>query len=218
MYFANRMQAGKMLAGQVIQKYQGADSSILALSDGGVVVGMQIAMTLHCPLGMLLVDEIELPREMVTVAGITQDGSFTYNQAYSPGQIEELVSEYRGLIEQQKLEKLHEMHDMLGKSSLIRRDLLDNRNVLLVSDGLSNGFSIDLALGYLKRVPYKRLIVATPLASVAAVDRMHILADDIFCLSAIEDYMNTDHYYDTKDIPPHNVVVDTVASIIRNWR
>lgn len=207
-----------MLAGQVAQKYQGADTSILSLSDGGVVVGMQIAMQLHCPIGMMLVDEIELPREMMAVAGITQDGSFSYNQAYSPGQIEELVSEYRGVIEQQKLEKLHEMHEMLGKSSLIRRDLLDNRNILLVSDGLSSGFSIDLAISYLKRIPYKKLIVVTPLASISAVDRMHVLADDIFCLSAIEDYINTDHYYDTKDVPAHNVVVQTVAGIIKNWK
>jgi putative phosphoribosyl transferase len=137
---------------------------------------------------------------------------------YSPGEIEEMVSEYRGVIEQQKLEKLHEMHEMLGKSSLIRRDLLDHRNIMLVSDGLSNGFSIDLALSYLKRVPYKKLIVVTPLASIAAVDRMHILADDIFCLSAIEDYMDTDHYYDTKDVPPHDVVIETVAGIIKNWK
>lgn len=207
-----------MLAGQVSQKYQGAETSILALSDGGVVVGMQIAMQLHCPIGMMLVDEIELPREMVAIAGITQDGSFSYNQAYSPGQIEEMVSEYRGVIEQQKLVKLHEMHEMLGKSSLIRRDLLDNRNILLVSDGLSSGFSIDLAISYLKRIPYKKLIVVTPLASVSAVDRMHILADDIFCLSAVEDYINTDHYYDTKDVPEHSVVVQTVAGIINNWK
>jgi putative phosphoribosyl transferase len=218
MYFASRMQAGKLLAAQVAANYKGEDSSVLAMSDGGVVVGMQIAVQLRAPIGMLLVDEIELPRENVSVAGITQDGSFAYNQAFSSGEMDELVSEYRGVIEQQKLEKLHELHALVGDNNLFRRDLLDNRNIVLVSDGLPSGFEIDLALTFLKKVPYKKFVIVTPLASIKAVDRMHILADDIYCLSAIEDYIDTDHYYDTKDIPPHDVVVQTVAGIVKNWR
>lgn len=217
MYFSSRMQAGRMLANQISQFYKGEDSAVIALSDGGVVVGTQIAMRLRCVVTMLLVDEIELPREMISIAGISQDGSFSYNRAYSPTEIEELVSEYRGVIEQEKLEKLHEMHELLRGSGVIRRDLIEDRNIILVSDGLSSGFSIDLALQYLKPVAYKKLIIATPLASTGAVDRMHVLADDIYCLSTIEDFISTDHYYDKKDVPPHETVVETVADLVKNW-
>lgn len=218
MYFANRMQAGKTLAVQIAEKYNGKDCAVVALSDGGVVVGMQIAMQLRCVLTMLLVDEIELPREAVAIAGISQDGSFSYNQAYSPGEIEEMVSEYRGVIEQEKLDKLREMNQLLKGSNLIRRDLLQGKNIILVSDGLSNGFSIDLALEFLKPVAMGKMIVATPLASLAAVDRMHVLADDLYCLSVIEEYMDTDHYYDAKDVPSHDTVVRTVSAIVANWQ
>lgn len=140
MYFASRVQAGRMLAGQIAEKYTGADTSILALSDGAVVVSMQIAVQLHCPVGMFLVGQIELPRETTSIGGISQDGSFSYNSAYSSGELDEIVSEYRGVIEQQKLERLHNMHEFLGKAGVIRRDLLDNRNIILVSDGLADGF------------------------------------------------------------------------------
>jgi putative phosphoribosyl transferase len=218
MYFTNRVQAGRMLASQIAEKYKGEDSAVLALSDGGVMVGIQIAVGLHCSLGMLLVDEIELPRESVSVAGIAQDGSFAYNRAFSTGEIEEMVSEYRGVIEQQKLEKLHHMHELVKGVGLIRQDLIKNRNIILVSDGLSNGFSIDLALEFLKKTPYKKLIVATPLASIKAVDRMHILADDIYCLSSVEDYITTDHYYDTQDVPEHDAVLRIVSKIMDNWK
>jgi predicted phosphoribosyltransferase len=132
-------------------------------------------------------------------------------------EIEDMVSEYRGVIEQSKLEKLHEMHAQLSGAGLIRRELIEDRNIILVTDGLSNGFSIDLAAEYLKPISYKRLIVATPLASVKAVDRMHILADDIYCLSTVEEYMDTDHYYDKKDIPSHQAVIQTVSELIKNW-
>lgn len=190
---------------------------MVALSDGGVVVGAQIALELHSVISMLLAELIELPREVVALAGITQNGEFSYNQAYSVGEIEEMVSEYRGAIEQQKLEKLYKMHRSIGRNRLIRKDLLEGRHIILVSDGLANGFSIDLAMQYLKPISIKSLIVATPFASVQAVDRMHILADDIFCLNVLEEYISTNHYYDTQDVPSHDLVMATVEKITRDW-
>ena len=207
-----------MLASQLAQKYQDKECAVVALSDGGTVVGMQIAMQLHCVVTMLLVDEIELPREAVAVAGISQDGSFTYNHAYAPAEIEDMVSEYRGVIEQEKIEKLHEMNHLIGRGGLIRHELLKDKTVILVSDGMSSGFSIDLALQYLKPVAIEKLVVATPLASINAVDRMHILADDLYCISVLEDYISTDHYYDEQDVPSHEVVVQTVNQIVNNWK
>jgi predicted phosphoribosyltransferase len=88
----------------------------------------------------------------------------------------------------------------------------------LVSDGLSNGFSLDIAAEFLKPIHVSRLIVATPMASVQAVDRMHILADEIFCLSVIEDYITTDHYYDTQDVPSHDLVVKTIEQVVAHWK
>jgi putative phosphoribosyl transferase len=218
MYFKSRVEAGKLLAEQLAKKYTGDNTTVVALSDGGAMVGAQIALKLHCALTMLLTDAIKLPREDTAIGGITQDGTFTYNTAYSPGQIEELVQEYRGLIEQEKMDKMSEMHRLMGRGGLIKKSMLRGHNVILVSDGLSNGFSLDLASEFLKPINIKRLIVATPLASVPAVDRMHILADEICCLSVIEEYMFTDHYYDTQDVPDHEQVVKTIEEIVSHWR
>lgn len=218
MYFKSRVEAGQKLANLISQKYQGQQCAVVGLSDGGVMVGAQIALRLGCVLTMLLSDTIELPRENTAIAGISQDGTVSYNAAYSPGQIEDFVSEYHNFIEQEKLEKIHEMHQLVGRGGLIRRDLLRDHIVILVSDGLTNGFSLDIATQFLKPIQTKKLIVATPLASVQAVDRMHILADDIFCLSVIEDYINTDHYYDTQDVPPHELVIKTIEQVVSHWK
>lgn len=218
MYFKSRVDAGQKLADLVAEKYKGQQCAVVGLSDGGVMVGAQISLKLGCVLTMLLSDTIELPRENTAIAGITQDGSVSYNAAYSPGQIEDFVSEYHSVIEQEKLEKMHEMHRLVGKGGLIRKDLLRDHNVILVSDGLSNGFSLDLAAEFLKPIHIRKLIVATPFASIQAVDRMHILADDIFCLSVIEDYINTDHYYDTQDVPSHDLVVKTIEQVVAHWQ
>lgn len=218
MYFKSRVEAGQKLADLISQKYKGQNNAVVGLSDGGVMVGAQIALQLGCVLTMLLSDTIELPREDAAIAGISQDGAVNYNMAYSPGQIEDFLSEYHNIIEQEKLEKMHEMHRLIGRGGLIRKDLLRDHNVIVVSDGLSNGFSVDIAAEFMKLIKIKRLVVATPLASVQAVDRMHILADDIFCLSVVEEYITTDHYYDTQDVPPHELVVKTIEAVVANWR
>lgn len=218
MYFKNRTAAGRELAKQIAKKYGGQPCAVVALSDGGVMVGAQIAWQLHCVLTMLQSEEIKLPRETTAVGGISQDGSFSYNQQYSSGQIEEFVSEYYNFIEQEKVAKVREMHRSQGRSELIRRSLVQEKIVILVTDGLQDGFSLDIAMQYLKPIHTKKLIVATPLANVPAVDRMHILADDIFCLSVIADYISTDHYYDDPSVPPHEKIVRTVSEIVSNWK
>lgn len=218
MYFASRTAAGKTLAEQIAKRYNNEKSAVVALSDGSVMVGAQIALQLHAVLCMLLIQPIELPREGTPIGGIAEDGSFAYNGLYSPGEIEELVAEYRGYIEQEKGDRLSEMHRLLGGGGLIRKDLLEDKVVFLVSDGLSSGFSLDVAMEYLKTVRYKKLVVATPLASVRAVDRMHVLADEIFCLNVLEDFMVIDHYYDTRDVPNHDMIVKTIEQITQHWK
>lgn len=218
MYFKSRAEAGRILAKQIVRKYSGQQCAVVALSDGGVVIGAQIALQLHAVLMLLLSKEVNLPREPQAVGGISQDGSFSYNQDLSKPEVEEFVSEYYNYIEQEKMSKMQEMHRAQGRGSLIRKNLIRDRNVILVTDGLFDGFALDIAIQYLKPIHVGKIIVATPLASVPAVDRMHILADDIFCLSVLEDYLNVDHYYDAQDVPEHDKVVQVIEEIVAHWK
>lgn len=218
MYFTSRVAAGRELAEQIAKKHKKEDCAVIGLSDGSVVVGAQIALKLRALLCMLIVEPIELPREGLPIGGISEDGSFAYNGLYSSGEIEELVSEYRAYIEEQKWTKLSAMHRVLGAGRLIRKDLLENKTVILVSDGLGSGFSLDVALEFLKPVKINKLIVATPLASVPSVDRMHVLGDEIYCLNVVDNYITTDHYYETRDVPPHNVIVKMIEQIMLYWK
>ena len=207
-----------MLAGELVPKYRYENCAVIALGDGSVMVGAQIASQLHCVLTMLMVEEIHLPREPVAVGGMLEDGTFSYNQAISAGELEEMTSEYHGVIEQEKLTVFHKMNGLLGSGGLITKDLLRGHNIILVSDGFKDSFTLDMALKYLKTIRIEKLIVATPLASIRAIDRMHITVDEIFCLSVVEDYMDTDHYYDTNDIPDHQKIIETIEKIVLLWQ
>jgi putative phosphoribosyl transferase len=218
MYFASRVQAGRMLAAQLTEKYRYEKCAVLALGDGGTMVGAQIALELHCVLTMLSSAEIMLPREPQAIAGITAGGSFAYNQAYSQGELDEMVGENYGLIEQEKLTEMHNLNHLAGKGGTINKTLLAGHNIIVVSDGLKTGFPVDLAAEFLKPVAIKKLIVAVPFAGIKAVDRMHVLADDLYCLTVITDYIDTDHYYDKQDVPDHDMVLKTIEQVVTEWK
>jgi putative phosphoribosyl transferase len=216
MYFKSREAAGRLLAEQIAKKY-GDDACVIALSDGSTVVGAQIAQKLRTVIMLLMTAPIELPREPKPIGAITASGSFVYNNAYSSADITEMTTEYRNHIELEKIRRINEMHRASGEGDLIRKDLLRDKTVILVSDGLQDGFAVDLAFEFLKPIRTKKIVIATPLANVSAVDRMHIQADEIFCLNVVKDYFSTDHYYDAPDVPEHEVIIKTIENVIAAW-
>jgi putative phosphoribosyl transferase len=218
MYFASRVQAGRMLAAQIAEKYRYENCAVMALSDGGVMIGAQIATQLHCVLTLLESAEILLPREPQPVAGITSTGSVTLNHSYSDGELDDLIGENRGFVEQEKLTRIHELNSLVGAGGTINKNLLRGHSVIVVSDGLKTGFLVELAMEFLKPIEIDQLIVAVPFASVQAVDRLHVLADELYCLSVVEDYIDTNHYYDKQDVPDHATVLKTIERIVLQWK
>lgn len=218
MYFKSRVEAGQKLASQLVPKYRYENCAVVALSDGAVIVGAQIASQLHCVLTLLLTENIKLPGEPDPVATIDQDGGFAWGGMYSAGQLEEINNEFHGVIEQEKLEKFSHMNRILGQGGIIDRSLIRGHNVILVSDGLKSAFSLDAAANYLKPVKIEKLVVATPLASVPAVDRMHLLADEIVCLDIVDNFMDVNHYYEDNTIMDHETTIKTIQNIVLRWR
>ena len=70
----------------------------------------------------------------------------------------------------------------------------------------------------LKSVSYDRLVVATPMADIKALDKIHIMADEIQCLSVIDDTFELDHYFEKNDIPNHETIVKTIENIVLHWK
>lgn len=218
MYFESRTQAGQLLAEQLVQKYRYENCVVVALSDGAVQVGEEIAKALHCLLTMLLIEDIEVPGEGVSFGGMSQRGEFTYNGMFSAGEIEEYASEYHGYLEEQKREAFQRVNRLLGEGGIIDNDMLRDHTVILVADGLDTGVSLDVAKDFLKPIRVTKLVIATPVASVRAVDKMHMTADELRVLDVKENYMGVNHYYEQNDIPSHEETVAKINQIILNWR
>lgn len=218
-YFPSRQVAGSLLADELeAKKYRYENCAVLALNDGAVLVGAQIAMRLHCLLSMLLTAPIQLQGETDILAEIDHFGEVTYNDMYSAGELEDIKAENFGYIEQQKMQKLFEMNRMLGQGGIVAKQLLREHIVIVVSDGLVNGLSLHAAAEFLKPIKLKKLVMVAPFASVQAVDQMHILADEILCLNVMEDIISINHYYEDNTMPPHDQIVRILEDIILHWK
>ena len=218
MYVESRTQAGQQLAAELFEKYRYENCAVVALSDGGVVVGEQIAAKLHCILTMLLVENIEIPGESLSFGGVSQTGNFTYNSDFTSGQINEFTSEYHGYLEDQKRQAFQRINRLIGDGGLIDYDMLRDRTIILVSDGFADSTILDVAMDFLKPIRIQRLIIAAPVASIEAVDKLHIMADELRILDVKTNFFDTNHYYTENEIPTHEETVDRINKIILNWR
>lgn len=215
-YFKNRAEAGRQIAKR-LEKYKAQNIVVVALDEGSAIVAAQVAMKLHANMLLYLIKNIYLPGEHEAIAGISSTGTFATNDYFSAGELEELTTEYHNYIDQKRMEANHDLHILLGKDGEIDKKLLRHRIVIVVSDGLASGFSMKLCADFLKTVAIKKVIAATPVASVPAVDKLHLLADEICCLSVVPNYMGTNHYYDDNTMPNSEQILKVMRNITLNW-
>ena len=218
MYFESRSQAGKILADQLVAKYRYENCAVVALSNGGVVVGEQIAAQLHCVLMLLVSQDIEIPGEGMNFGAVSQTGDFTYNDEFSAGEIDEYTSEFHGYLAEKRRETYSSLNRLIGDGGTVDKDMLKDRVVVLVSDGFANTASVGVALDFLKPIRILRLVVASPVASVAVVDRLHITADELHLLDVKENFLGVEHYYEDNNVPTLQQSIDKISQIILNWR
>lgn len=218
MYFQSRAEAGEQLADQLFERYRYEDTAVVALSDGGVAVGEPIAAKLHCVLTMLVSEGVDIPGENQGFGAVSQEGTFTYSSDLAASELHEYNTEFHGYFEEKKREAFHRINNLIGDGGVISQDMLRERTVILVSDGLNTVMPIDVALDFLKPIKIQRLVIAVPVMSVEIVDKLHMTADELHILDVKENYLSTDHYYEQNDLPTHEETIAKINQIILNWR
>ena len=218
MYFESRAVAGAKLASELIEKYRYEDTAVLALDSGGIAIGYQIAIYLHTTLQQLISETIRIKDESVDYATVMSGGVIAKNPDLSESEDEYYYGEYQGELDERMREASSRINRMLGDGGDVDPKALRMRNVILVSDGLYSGTILDATMEWLKPVGVKRVILAAPIVSVAALDKAHILVDELHILSVTPNYINTEHYYDIDDSPSESTIRDMVNSTILQWK
>lgn len=218
MYFKSRAEAGTILGQRLEEQYRYEDCAVLALDNGGVLVGEQIASYLHTFLMLLVTEPIEVPGEGLTFGVVSQNGNFTYDGNLSRFEIQGYTSEFNSYLQEKKREAFQKINRMIGDGGTVDVAMLNGRNIILVSDGFDPAFSIDAVLDFLKPIRVRKLIAASPVSCTAAVNKLHTTVDEIHILDVKANYINTDHYYDDNFIPNQEEILLKINQNILNWR
>lgn len=198
--FENRYDAGRQLAAK-LSEYKGHSVVVLAIPNGGVPVALGVALALEADLDLLIVRKIPLPLNPEAGFGaLADDGTAILN--------EEIVKEM-GLSPQQIDEQVNQVRAEIRQRSLLyqkERELLavNGRTVIIVDDGLASGFTVMAAVASVRRRRPEAIIVAVPVTSVAAAERVGKVADKIVTLATgtkpkffVDDFYR--HWHDISD-------------------
>lgn len=218
MYFENRYRAGEQLAQILYDNYRYEDCAILALNDGGVLVAEPIAAALHTFLMMLITESIDVPGEGLVFGSVSQTGSFTYDSNLSIYEQTEYTNEFSSYLQEKKREAFQKINRLLGDGGITDLTMLNDRNIILVSDGFDKRFSVAAVLDFLKPVRVRRLVAVSPVACSNMINKLHVSVDEIHILDIKANYMGTNHYYDDNAIPDHEVIVQKINQNILNWQ
>lgn len=165
--FADRSDAGRILAGTLKQFAGEHDIIVLGLTRGGVPVAFEVASALRAPLDIVVVRKLGAPGQPeLAVGAIAPEGVRIVNPdvvAYHGVAAEAIAAaEARERIELTRREKLYRRGrpypDLKGK------------RVILVDDGLATGATMRAAIAWVRRRGAAGIIVAAPVASREACD------------------------------------------------
>lgn len=205
------------MADELMPLYRYENTVVVALSEAGLAVGYQIAVNLHTALRRLLMKTIHIDDESIDYATIMPGGIVAINPSLSESEQSYYYGEYAGWLEEQIREGILSIDRLMGADE-ISPENMRGYNVILTDDGINNPTKLEAALTWLKPARVDKVVLACPVISVPALDRAHILCDELHILGVAANYVSTEHYYEEDDAPDSDMARRMIDVTINNWK
>ncbi len=209
--FENRYDAGRQLAGK-LGRYKGQSEVVLAIPNGGVPVGLEVALALEADLDLVIARKIPLPLNPEAGFGaVADDGTVILN--------DEVVKRV-GLTTHQINYQINRVRAEVRQRSLLHRKdrplaAVSGKTVIITDDGLASGYTMMTAVKSVRRRRPKEIVVAVPAASPAALAALKKVADKVVTMAngKMPKFYIADFYRYWRDLS------DTeVTQCLKEWR
>lgn len=190
--FRDRIEAGARLC-EHLAAYRGGDALVLGIPRGGVVVAAEVARRLGLELDIAVARKLGAPgMEELAIGAITPDGVRCIDEALI--HTLDVSEEYLEAV------TTAQTHEAQRRQQVLRGDRppprVANRVVIVVDDGLATGATMRAAVRALRQKHPARIIVAVPVGSPEACERLGREADEVVCLHTPADFGAISIFYE----------------------
>ena len=192
MLFADRFEAGLLLASKLGEFRNRDDVVVLALPRGGVPVGYEVANELDAPLDVFVVRKLGVPgQEELAMGALASGGILLVNRDVVEALgISQQTIDAAASREQHELER-REREYRDGRSPIE----VQRRTVILVDDGLATGSSMRVAATALRTKAPAQIVVAVPVASPSTCREFEGEVERVICAVTPEPFWAVGQWY-----------------------
>jgi putative phosphoribosyl transferase len=206
--FADRKEAGKKLAG-ALKKKDIKDPMVLAIPRGGVEVGYYVVRHLDAEFSLIVTRKLPFPYNPEAGFGaMAEDGSL-YIQKEALDWLDKKT--INNVIDEQKKE-IQRRIQALRKNEPFPN--IENRNVILVDDGIAMGSTIRASIAMCQKKGASRVIVAAPVSGPGMENSLLKECDDVIILEQPIDFQAVAQVY----LNWYDVSDSEVNEFMRKWK
>jgi len=215
--FRNRQHAGSLLAEEVKRvlsedyHFAANRSIVIGLPRGGLVVGLQVALALGCPLDLLVSKKIGAPDQPeLAIGAVTSDNVVVLNQELT--NLMGIQAEYIEAQEKYLIQKTKALQEQWQSSAGLRENLdLRGKQVILVDDGIATGMTAIAAARSIRKRDAELVRLATPIMSWHAHYLLASECDQIIALDVLFDFAAIGQFY----LDFHQVEDEEVVEVLK---
>jgi putative phosphoribosyl transferase len=190
--FADRAEAGQLLAARFSALAGREDVIVLALPRGGVPVGYEVANALGVALDVFVVRKLGVPGHEELAMGAIASGDVqlvNHDVVDALGIPPPVIAQ---VAQRERVELERRERSYRGSRPLLP---LANKTVILVDDGLATGSSMRAAIAAVRQQRPSSIIVGVPVGAPSTCHEVGRDADEVVCLRSPEPFVAVGLWY-----------------------
>jgi putative phosphoribosyl transferase len=193
MVFKDRFEAGRKLADVLYPAYQYQHVKVVALPNGGVPVGYEVAKRFDVPLEVIVSRKLSPPNNPeFAIGAVSEEGTVVINEP-TANLFKMTEQELWNIVRDKKKEVENKVN--LFRLGLPLQDI-ERSIVIVVDDGLATGTTAQAAFEVVEHHDPPVIIFASPICELDTSMRIEQKVDDIICLSNSDELQAVSIWYE----------------------